>query len=266
MRKATSLLLLLVLNVAALTPVFGQKTRFNGKIKSVEQVQRTSFANVAGYSDGSGAWLVWSMGVEKNNLGFQVYRLVGKERELVRHGEFIKGSQPMYGDQAINDQVYDFFDEKGTSETLYMIVAITLGGEAVESAPFYPGYVSDLASLSGFRQRDPVSRNSTNGLLVTEDPIVEDKELKAEIESNQLVPDPVRHRTVISTPGSVKIGVRTDGPTRVTKTELQNAGFNVNTDPSTWQLFLQGNEQAITIGPNADYIEFLGKALDTIES
>lgn len=267
MRKALSLLLFLVLNLTAIVPAFAQKARSARGLKQLAPaVETTAFGDVVGYTDGSSAWLTWQMKVEKNNIGFQVYRLDGKGRQIVPYGEFIKGSGDLHGSDVVRDEVYDFYDEKGTGDSLYVIVALTIGGDPVESAPFYPTYVADLNSLSGFRQRDPVRRNTTNGLLYGTKPIVEDKELRTEIESYQLVPDPVTHRTVISTPGSVKIGVRTAGPTRVTRTELQNAGFNVNGDTSTWQLFTEGNEQAITIGPNADYIEFFGKGVDTVES
>ena len=53
---------------------------------------------------------------------------------------------------------------------------------------------------------------------------------------------------------------------RVTRAELQSGGFNVNSDPAFWQLYLEGVEQSIIIGPNADYVEFFGKGIDTPES
>ena len=267
MRKATGLLLLLVLNLTSISPAIAQKTRVGRQLhQDVDARVVTTFGEIAGYSDGSGAWLTWQMLTEKSNFGFQVYRIDGSERVLVPFGDYVKGSQPLHGSEVVRGETYDFFDEKGTTETLYVIVAMTIGGGTVESAPFYPSYAADLASLSGFRERDPRSRNTSNGYITGSELVVNDKELKAEIESYDLAPDPVTHRTVISTPGSVKIGVRKDGPVRVTRTQLQNAGFNVNGDTSTWQLFTEGNEQAITIGPNADYIEFLGKGVDRLES
>ena len=60
--------------------------------------------------------------------------------------------------------------------------------------------------------------------------------------------------------------MRADGFYRVTKAELQAVGFPVNSDPTTWQLFCDGIEQAIIVAPNGDYIEFVGKAHETPES
>ena len=64
----------------------------------------------------------------------------------------------------------------------------------------------------------------------------------------------------------VKLGVKGEGIFRVTRAELQAAGFDVNGDSTLWQLYVNGNEQAMIIGPNADFIEFYGKGVDTVES
>ena len=265
MKRATNLFLLLILTSTSIFPAFAQRTRANRPIKDTQpSIQETEFGQIGGVSDGTGAWLTWQMNREVNNLGFRVYKLNGKERELVPGGDFIKGSETLYGSDPVSGERYDLFDQTGTLEDQYVVVGLQKDGTTVESTPFYPQYVSDMRSLSGFTSRTP--KRSSNGLLEHRDMIIDDEDLKAEIAANQLVPDPTTHLAVISTPGSVKIGVRADGIYRVTRTELQNAGFNVNIDPSTWQLYTEGNEQAITIGPNADYIEFIGKAIDTLES
>jgi hypothetical protein len=53
---------------------------------------------------------------------------------------------------------------------------------------------------------------------------------------------------------------------RVTRSQLQSTGFDVNSDPNLWQLYTDGVQQAIIVGPNGDYIDFYGKTIDTVES
>ena len=85
------------------------------------------------------------------------------------------------------------------------------------------------------------------------------------MEANSLPPNIIKQREVAGKPG-VKIGVKKEGLFRVTKAELQNAGFDVNASPALWQLYLNGVEQSIIVGSNGDYIEFYGKGIDTHES
>jgi hypothetical protein len=79
------------------------------------------------------------------------------------------------------------------------------------------------------------------------------------------MPDRVT-QIAVAAQGGATIGVKAKGFYRVTKAELQAAQFDVNSDPAKWQLFANGVEQAILVGPNGDYIEFFGKADETNES
>lgn len=83
--------------------------------------------------------------------------------------------------------------------------------------------------------------------------------------SRTIAPDHATHASIVARPG-VKIGVRQDGFYRVSSRELKNAGFDLSIAPDLWQLYLEGNEQAIIVGPNADYIEFYGRGFDSQES
>ena len=64
----------------------------------------------------------------------------------------------------------------------------------------------------------------------------------------------------------MKFGVKKEGIYRVTRSELQSAGFDLNSPSENWQLYVNGNEQAIIVGDNDQYIEFYGQGIDTIES
>jgi hypothetical protein len=91
------------------------------------------------------------------------------------------------------------------------------------------------------------------------------KEVLSDIDAPSFAPDPITHQWVVSHPG-VKIGVKKEGIYRVTNGDLQAAGFNTASDPDNWQLYVNGVQQAITIGPGASYIEFYGNGVDTPES
>ena len=78
--------------------------------------------------------------------------------------------------------------------------------------------------------------------------------------------DPVNQKWIAAQPG-VKINISKEGFYRVTRTELQTAGFDVNTPTSNWQLYLNGDQQAIIVDPNDQYFEFYGADfVDTFES
>ena len=78
-------------------------------------------------------------------------------------------------------------------------------------------------------------------------------------------PNLAMQRWVAAQPG-VKIGVKKEGIYRVMRAELQAAGFNLSSNSANWRLFVNGNEQAIIVGPSDQYIEFYGKGIDTIEA
>jgi hypothetical protein len=89
------------------------------------------------------------------------------------------------------------------------------------------------------------------------------EELKGRATADQS--DPAKHLEVISQPG-VRITATGDGLIRVTRAQLEAAGFDTSGNTSRWQLFLDGVERPIIVGSNAAYIEFLGKELDAVES
>ena len=108
------------------------------------------------------------------------------------------------------------------------------------------------------QQRSP----KNNGEIQTENPALT-RELVAMVNASRPAPDPVMQRWVVSQPG-VKIAVKMDGMYRVSRAELQSAGFPVDSDSTNWRLFLNGNEQEIIVGDQ--YIDFYGRGIDTFET
>jgi hypothetical protein len=72
-------------------------------------------------------------------------------------------------------------------------------------------------------------------------------------------------RYLVAQPG-VKIAVKNEGMYRVTRAELQTAGFPVDSDSTNWRLFSNGVEQSIIVGDGNQYIDFYGRGADTFET
>src|SRR5213076_1766557 len=72
----------------------------------------------------------------------------------------------------------------------------------------------------------------------------------------------------IASQRALKIGIRADGWYRITQPQIAASGFDVTGDARNLQLFVEGNEVAISVsrdsGPLAqnDFIEFWGQGLD----
>jgi len=226
--------------------------------------KKTTFAKVEAYSDGKGAWVRWKMETEIKNSGFRVLR-TGRKGETPVSG-FIMGSSFVTGDDPLNGAEYNFFDPKGSQENAYVIEALTDSGKVLRSGHFVPEYVPSIDEMpDGGRVKAESLAPKAGDNRVAEQLNVS-SELATEIQRGLNQPDPARHREVISTPGGVRIASKADGLIRVLRTELQNGGFDVNTDPGNWQIYMDGVELPMIVGPNADYIEFLGKSINNLYS
>ena len=267
MERIISLCLVSAFVCSAASPVFAQSLTRDAKVgrtKSNEQGNR--FASVRAYSDGNGVLVEWQMAVETNNAGFSVYRLDGEGTQLASES-MILGSAAMFGAKPVPGEAYSFYDTNGTPGSVYYVQNLTLDGKSGMSANVAVQPVTDLSEVTTASSAD-LSRQAKakrqNGNLTAER-LQFPKVLASEVYANRPVADDATHAWVVSQPG-VRIGVRGTGFYRVTKAELQAAGFNVNGDPNLWQLYREGVQLAILMGPNADYFDFWGKGIDTSES
>ena len=224
--------------------------------KQNRNANKTEFASVRAHEQDGGVWVHWQMEAEYDNYGFYVYKINGSGRTRISEMEigsaFKQGNAPLFGEN------YSFFDAYGTAADTYFVEARTSKG-VVKT-----GTITVEAGEDNHDGEAPPVRNEALARPVTNE-LVLPQELSAEVNAGLLPANPTRHTQVISQPG-VKIKSKASGLTRVTRAQLVAAGFDVNSDPSKWQLYLEGNELPIIVGPNGDFIEFLGKALDTIES
>jgi len=222
---------------------------------------KTKFETVEAYSSGSGAWVRWRMESELENFGFYVYRVDDKGRSKV-------SDEPTLASARVNGQTlynteYKLFDKKGAPGAIYQVETLPLKSAVVSSDSIQTKLINDLSSV-GLGGKDFILPKVTSGNVVTRDAMLEG-DLKDEVAAGTKASDINNQRWVASQEG-VKIGVKGNGIYRVTKAQLQTGGFNVNADPSTWQLYRDGVQQAIIVAANGNYIEFYGTGIDTAES
>lgn len=245
-------------------PTIGQKSN---SLKSEElpvPQESTKSIQAEAFSDGNGTFIGWNAETEADVLGFVVYR-AGKSGSERISGEFILTTSIRSGLKSEGSESYEFFDVNGSEGTVYLIESIGLDGMPIRSDEVTAKFTDDLARVSG-RSTEVLRKQAEDGNGLLKDSTLDvPKELQAEIEESQSVADINTHRWVISQPGA-KIGVKNSGMHRITRAQLQAAGFDVNSNSVNWQLYNEGVEQAITIGPAGDYIEFFGRPIDTLES
>ncbi|MGQ0542012.1 MAG: C25 family cysteine peptidase [Blastocatellia bacterium] len=273
MKKAVSFLAILILSSSGVIQVFSQKVHREQTLKGPIELKAapidksettTRFSTTEAFSDGTRVVVRWSMEAERGNVGFYVYRIDLRGRNLVSD-VMTPGSAFKTGDFPLNGEIYTLLDAEGTSESVYTIEAVDRSSKRINSTTFSTQTVDDLKNLFDPNIDSVIRRKDIDVGRLQENDLVLPKEVLTEIENNSLAPNIDTHRSVISQPG-VRIGVRKQGVYRITRDELSAGGFNVNTDPNLWQLYTEGNEQAIILGPNADYVEFYGTGIDTIES
>lgn len=224
------------------------------------------FTSTAAFTDGNGVWLEWQTGIESEILGFHVYRVANGEKNPVSP-VLIPGNYLPTGEKSAPGRNYHYFDPQGTSATVYVIEGVNVAGLKQASREFYPQLVADLSARAGASSQELQKRAAGSNPSLQNDDLNLPRELKAEIEANNAAPADAQatQKWVASQPGA-KIAVKQDGLYRVTRAELQNGGFNVNAPIAMWQLYADGVEQGIIVGPNGDYIEFYGRGVNTLES
>jgi hypothetical protein len=264
MKKIFSLIVILSVVFASFIPVFSQKPGRTGKSISTVSNQTTGFADAQSFSEGRGVFIKWRMDVETDNVGFNVYRL-GTGGPARSNDGMILGSKAHYGTEPAYGESYSYFDPNGSLGDVFYVEAVDSAGVRVSSGKFGVSYVEELRKVAGASSDELIARDARRKAPLTNSELTLPKDVQTVVESSQLVPDPVNQKIIAAKDG-VKLGIKSNGFYRVTRAELQTAGFNVNAAASTWQLFCDGVEQAINVPVTGDYVEFLGKAQETIES
>lgn len=259
MKKTALLLLVVIFVLSTCIPLFAQKARSLGDATIRGSV--AEYERIDAYSDGQGVFLRWEMKAELGNTGFLVYRTGEGAPELVSPGIIM--SRNAGGTlRTLRGETYEFYDPAGTLASSYVIWNQFANGNRVASKSFRANLVRNFQAATGYTKAELEERlRSQNGILKRGD-LSLPSSLQAVVNGAIQPPDPAMQRIVV-TQQSVRIAVKKQGMYRVSRTELQNAGFDVNSDSANWRLFTDGVEQAILVGDGAQYIDFYGKGLDT---
>jgi len=260
MKRTAAFLLLFTLVFSASVTSFAQKSRSARPVPVSSDFVR--FQEIRSFSDGQGVFVGWQTEFETGNLGFYVYRMTNDGPQLVS-SSFVGGFAMRSSAPTGYGETYEFYDPNGTLSSAYYIQGVSTQGSRLPSWTFAPKFTDNFQRDAGHPKEyfEDLAQNR-NGQIQSRN-----SKLPKELQNtaSPLPPDLNMQRWVAAQPGA-KIAVRNEGIYRVTRTELQNAGFNVNSNSANWRLFMEGNEQAIIVGASDQYIEFYGRSLDTVES
>lgn len=260
MKKIFAFVILTIFVFSPLFDALGQKTR-----KSLQLPKKTETSDeirrAEAFSDGNGVWLRFQTENDKNVIGFNIYRINGNSSVRI-NPNMIPGGYFRAEQTGRAGGEYTHFDEKGNFQSVYFIERIDINGQSRKFQSFGTQPIGDLAYVAG------VSSESLQSSRAKAQPVIEKSApiLPKGINVSESNFNPTTQKWVASQAG-VKIGVQEEGIYRVTRAQLQAAGFDVNSSPTLWQLFMNGTEQAINVHPAGDYIEFYGRnPVDTVDS
>lgn len=225
------------------------------------QADLTSF-EVKGYDGGQS--LEWQTSSETDNLGFNLYR-DDRGRRTKLNSEIVAGSALVTGQVAplSTGRNYGWWDGAPAAKgTVYWLEAVDLRGESkwhgparLESVGGAPPSQSRAATLNAIGNQ----RGQTS--------VTQPVERKAGLTRSfsALVSRP----TNLASQAAVKISVSGEGVYKVTQAQLVAAGLASKVDPQLLQLYVDGQQQPITVSGEgdgsfdaSDWVEFYGVGLD----
>ena len=214
------------------------------------------------FTDGNIVLLSWSTGSESNNLGFNVYREFGGERQLLNAAPIAGSALRSSVDLRASGENYIWTDKEAKPGAVYYLEDIDLDGSTNLYGAVSPTFKS---SLEG-RQSDA---KSLSDLTNIKNSSAESEVIGEKVGNITGFGNAVRKSSILESrqfwianqPG-VKISINHDGWYRISASQLEAANFDLNSNRDFWQLYADGQE--IPFKLNADgSIEFFGRGLDT---
>lgn len=221
------------------------------------------FADAAAVSDGGGVFLRWSTENEFNVIGYYVVRVGGVGGDKLS-SDLVPGGYLLSRTTDPSNRDYSYFDADGDTSAAYYIETLEMNGKSRRFGPLTPQAVPDIRAFAG-RSSAELRSDALRPKAVESVGNRIPSDLQKALSPNLATPNPTVQRWVARQLGA-KIVVRQKGLYRVTRTQLEAAGFNVNAPSNLWQLYADGNEQGIIVGPGDSYIEFYGEGNDTRET
>jgi len=230
-------------------------TSINGSL-SVNSPSAVSLYSFAATSYQSGVCLQWETGLEVDNLGFNVYREVAGQRELV-NPEIVAGSALLTGNTRLQTgRKYAWWDKTANKQPAqYWLEDVELNGTRVIHGPFgvqtsagNPPAGSFAETLSQIGKTAAQSR-----------PVQSIRRLGSS--ENQ-----VQKQQELARGPAIKLRIRDEGWYVVKRQELIAAGLDSNADPRKLQLYVHGQEVPILVigqqEKSFDAIEFYATGED----
>jgi len=263
MKKAILAIVLSAFVLFFNAPLLAQKSDATGKGVRTGKVS-VKYSSAAAFTDGNGVWIEWETEVESNNLGFYVYRTSGDYTERINKG-LVAGGYLLRGELKSENSKYSYFDPQGNSDSTYYIQSLDTRGRVVNSITISPQSVEDISVFAGVSSAQLKKAVATANSVSLENENNLPDDLQSEVNENAPQADAVTQRWVAAQAGA-KIGVAREGFYRVSRAELQSAGFDVNAPTALWQLYVSGVQQSINVGAGGTFIEFYGRGIDTLEA
>ncbi|MGZ8846914.1 MAG: C25 family cysteine peptidase, partial [Pyrinomonadaceae bacterium] len=222
------------------------------------------FLQVRATAATGGVAVEWRTGLEKDILGFNVFRVRNGRRVQLNPG-LIAGSA--FVTRGRTDS-YSWFDPTGTADTEYFVEAIDLKGETAVASSAVPVWGAALPSL---RQAELLSNLGGPRANSTQSASISTEQEKENLQASDAgtVTESIADQWALANQPALRIGVRTEGWYRITQPAMAAASFDTTGDARNLRLFVGGGEIAMRVSRDAgtlgssDFIEFWGKGLDT---
>ncbi len=212
-----------------------------------------------------GVLVEWTTPLDGQILGFNVFRFVRAQRVKL-NPSLIAGPTLVFSGRS---QSFAWFDPVGTTDSTYEVESVDLRGESLQKTIAVPGAAA--TTLPAYRQTPllaDVGKSQVNQTSNTVWANTEKIDRAAEVVAGDNSAS-LSQQWLLANQPALKIGIRSDGWYRITQPQLSAAGFDVTGDARNLQLFVEGNELAISVSreagvlTQADFIEFWGQGLDS---
>lgn len=240
-----------------------QRGRLGQFKRPVKNVQTENFRGNAD-SDGAGVFIRWQVADESGIIGFNLVRMdAGRQAKV--NDDMILANGITGNEGPLGGPERNIFDRDGGLSSMYRVDGVDWSGATRVLGFISTSYTSDLVPIAGNSFEE--YRNAKRAPIIDEEinQPAYPKQLAAEIAASEM-PASISNQQWIANQSALKIRIDREGFYRVTRTELANAGFDVNVPGQFWRLFVDGVEQNIQVGPQDSYIDFYGRAQDTRES
>jgi len=210
-----------------------------------------------------GALVEWVAEFDNRILGFNVFRIAGAQRVKL-NSDLIAGPTMV---SAARRPTFAWFDPAVVPDSTYEVESIDLRGEILTRTIAMPVAAGFLPS---YRQAPLLTElGAGKGTQVSKAQWQDAKDSgSSEVVASDTSASLTQQWAIAGQP-ALKIGIRTDGWYRITQGQLAAAGFDVTQGARNLQLFVEGNEIAMSVSRDngvlspADFVEFWGQGLDS---